>query len=325
MKELTQKSDIKGFAQALGHLLLLAGTGTLTVVLSTRGLWAASILLLWVHGIIYSFVPGLATHELSHGTVFRTKWLNGFFLRLYSLLGWVNLHHYKYSHMNHHRYTLFPEGDREVVLPQNPSLRALRILQLLTFDVREFVKVVGGHLVLALTGKFRLFFNSEWSEAIFAGYPKARRKAVNWSRMVVLFHAAVVAVGIALGLWMLPIVVTLGSFVASFWKYLIGMTMHVGLRDNVADWRKCARTIKLDPFSRFIYWNMNFHAEHHMYAAVPCYNLKALSKEIAWDMPEKRSLLAAWKEMRYVAKRQKTEPGYQWDTPVPNNSQGQEV
>ena len=27
---------------------------------------------------------------------------------------------------------------------------------------------------------------------------------------------------------------------------------------------------------RFWYWHMNFHIEHHMYAAVPCYNLEKL-------------------------------------------------
>jgi hypothetical protein len=55
-----------------------------------------------------------------------------------------------------------------------------------------------------------------------------------------------------------------------------------------------------------------------MYAAIPCYNLKKLSREIAWDMPKPRSLVEAWKEMRYVYKRQQTDPDYQWDTPVPN-------
>ena len=31
----------------------------------------------------------------------------------------------------------------------------------------------------------------------------------------------------------------------------------------------------LDPLSSFC-WHMNWHLEHHMFAGVPCYNLKAL-------------------------------------------------
>jgi len=64
---------------------------------------------------------------------------------------------------------------------------------------------------------------------------------------------------------------------------------------------------------------MNWHAEHHMYAAVPCYNLKKLATEIADDMPEPRSLIGAWREMRAIWKRQQTDPGYAFDTPVPQS------
>ena len=54
-----------------------------------------------------------------------------------------------------------------------------------------------------------------------------------------------------------------------------------------------------------------------MFAGVPCYNLKALSREVADDMPEPRTLLSAWREMRYAWKRQLAEPGYQFNTPLP--------
>ncbi len=321
LRELARRSDARGWFQSMGHLLLIAATGTVTHLFFVNQIWVGFAVALWVHGIIYSFVPGLVTHELSHGTVFRTKALNAFFLRLYSLFGWVNFHHYKRSHTYHHMFTLYPEGDREVVLPANPTLRAVRLFWMFTFDLPVFIKVVGGTIKLALFGKFGGFFKPEWSEAIFpADDPEGRRQAINWARLVLLFHAAVLAVAIVFGLWMLPVIVSLGSFIGGWWKYFIGYTMHTGLRDNVPDWRKCARTIKLDPFSRFIYWHMNFHIEHHMYAAIPCYNLGRLSKEIAWDMPKPRSIVQAWKEMRETYRRQQTDPSYQFDTPVPSES-----
>ena len=54
-----------------------------------------------------------------------------------------------------------------------------------------------------------------------------------------------------------------------------------------------------------------------MYAAVPCYNLKKLAREIADDMPAPRTLFGAWKEMRETWKRQQIDPSYEFDTPVP--------
>jgi len=73
---------------------------------------------LFTHGTIGSFFTGVAPHELGHGTVFRTKWLNKLFLYLYSLLSWWDPFDYAMSHTYHHRYTLHPEGDREVLLPR---------------------------------------------------------------------------------------------------------------------------------------------------------------------------------------------------------------
>ena len=93
--------------------------------------------------------------------------------------------------------------------------------------------------------------------------------------------------------------------------------MHTGLRDNVPDFRLCCRTIKLDPFSGFVRWGMHYHIEHHMFAAVPCYNLGKLYRTVAADMPERRTMIGAWKEMVSIQRRQRREPDYQFDTPLP--------
>ena len=63
---------------------------------------------------------------------------------------------------------------------------------------------------------------------------------------------------------------------------------------------------------------MNWHLEHHMYASVPCYNLSNLHKILADGMPETRTLLSSWKEMRETFKIQQHKPGYVFDTKVPS-------
>ncbi len=123
-----------------------------------------------------------------------------------------------------------------------------------------------------------------------------------------MFHALVIVAAIVFQLWLLPVLLSFSLVIANWWRYFVGVPMHCGLRDNVADFRKCVRTIKLDPLSEFLYWRMNWHMEHHMYAGVPCYNLSKLSAAIAFDLPEPRSLLGAWREMRATWKRQQTAP-----------------
>jgi fatty acid desaturase len=63
---------------------------------------------------------------------------------------------------------------------------------------------------------------------------------------------------------------------------------------------------------------MNWHIEHHMFAGVPCYNLKKLHSCVADDMPNPRTLIGAWKEMRATWRKQQNDPGYQFDTLVPS-------
>ncbi|MFW6213731.1 MAG: fatty acid desaturase [Spirochaetota bacterium] len=316
MRELTRRSNLRGFFHAVGHLALVAATGTAVVLLFQARMWVPMAVTLWFHGIFYSFFTGLATHELSHGTVFRTKWLNEFFLRIYSMLAWVNFHHYRRSHKHHHMFTLHKQGDREAAGGRGHGpFRFGEYVRYFLFDWMAFWSWVSKIVGLAVTGEFK----DEWSNALYPPEEAdAKRKAVRWAQAVLTFHLAVLGVSIRLGLWMLPVVVSLGPFIATWWRVFIGRTMHNGLRDNVPDWRKCARTVKLDPLSRFLYWNMNYHIEHHMYAAVPCYNLPRLSKEVAWDFPKPRTIRDAWQEMRFVWKMVQTEPGYQWDTPVPN-------
>jgi fatty acid desaturase len=322
LKELTRRDDLRGAFQAFGHLLLLLITAALTWWFFSRGIWVGFALGLFAHGTVYSFLAGLATHELAHGTVFRTRWLNEQFLRFYSLISWFNFHDYRMSHTYHHLYTLHPRGDREVVLPSNPSLHPLFILQLLTFNLvgargepyaYPIVQNVRGILKTAFAGRF----TKPWLEDVYADQPEARKKSIAWARLLVAFNVALIAVSVVFRLWPLLLLVSVAPFIANWLRYFVGSPMHTGLRDNVNDFRLCVRTVKLDPFSQFLYWRMNWHLEHHMFAAVPCYNLKSLSRTVASDLPKPRTLIGAWREMRETWKRQQADPSYQFDTPLP--------
>ena len=318
LRALARRSDLRGAFQAVGHLALWSCTGALTWYAFSRGAWIAFALGLFLHGTVGSFFTGLAVHELGHGTVFKTKWLNGLFLRIYSTLGWWNFHAYAMSHTYHHRYTLHPDGDREVVLPGTPTLRILHLLQMFTVNFtggpesNGIIFMLRGTVLLALDR-----FDGEWLTALFEDQPKARTRTVNWARFLLLFHVAVIAVSVASGVWILAVLISGHVFVGNWLKYFVGLPMHCGLRDDVPDFRLCVRSIRLDPISEFLYWHMNWHTEHHMFAAVPCYNLPRLHERIKNDMPVPRSLIGAWREMRETWHRQQDDPDYQFDTPLP--------
>ena len=327
LRALMQRSDGKGLFQTLGVLALLTASGVITYYFVAQQMWVAFAIALFVHGTMVSNGSG-ANHELTHGTVFRTKWLNRVFLRLYALLFWFNHYDYAMSHTYHHRYTLHTEGDREEVLPHSTALRFLRLLQMSTLDVTGGPHTNGLIPTLRLTVRTAIgrplsdythlnMDKLEWTAAIYEGHPEERRKSVRWARAILAFHAAVLVVAVVLQLWLLPLLISFAPFVANFWRWITHLPMHNGLRTNVPDFRKCTRSIKLDPLTSLLYARMNWHLEHHMYAGVPCYNLRKLHRAIAADVPEPKSVIGAWREMRATWRRQQVDPDYQYDTPLP--------
>jgi fatty acid desaturase len=328
LRKLSKRSDLQGWFQAGGHLALFVVTGALVYLFWSRQHWPGFLLALFAHGTVGSFFVGVAPHELGHGSVFRTRWLNKFCMYLFSLLSWFDPIDYASSHTYHHRYTLHSEGDREVLLPLEPTVGSTFLMQMFTLNLltqrgRTFGK--GGlisTIFVTVKGAFGVVGSTEvpineWIGALHTDQPEEYRKSIWWSRILLLFHGSVVVISVVTGLWVLPLIVTFFPFIANWGVYFVGLPQHCGLRDNVPDFRKSVRSMTLNPLAEFLYWRMNWHTEHHMYAGVPCYNLKKLYREVAEDMPKPRTLLGAWREMRETWRRQKTDPSYQFDTPLP--------
>ena len=320
LRELSKPSDLQGFQMALGHLGLWLLTGALSFYFAVEQLWLGFLLTIFLHGTVGTFFSA-PHHELCHGTVFKTKRLNEIFLRIFSTLGLQNFHIYKMSHSYHHRFTLHRIADKEVMLPKTPSLKFLYLLQLFTFNITGGFESRG--LFPMMRGLFRVAADrmeqpyNEWGTELYAEFPEERLKAVHWARYLIAVHLSFAVFAVLIGYPILILIVSLHPFIGNWLRYFVGAPMHCGLRSDVSDFRKCVRTITLDPISEFLYWHMNWHLEHHMFAAVPCYNLKKLYEAVSEDMPKPRTLIGSWKEMLEVVKQQEADPAYEFDTPVP--------
>lgn len=333
--EFMKRSDLQGLFQAGGHLCIFCCTGMLVLLFWSKHMWLAMVAALFLHGTVSSCLL-FATHELGHGTVFRTSWLNKFFLYAFSLISWWDPFDYALSHTYHHRYTQHPEADRENLLPYPPSLEPLLMLQLFTVDMfsrpgRIFGK--GGLLsTIVLTIKVACCLPRgppetpifEWMESLYTDQPEEAKKAMWWCQVLLLFHCGVLVISIMSGIWALPLVITIPCFIGKWYSYFMGHTQHCVLPQSVPDFRISTRSLTLDPISEFLYWHMNWHIEHHMFAAVPCYNLKQVHDEVAHDMPKPRTLWGAWKEMRDIWHQQQLDPNYEFYVPLPKTGKDDE-
>jgi fatty acid desaturase len=315
LARLNQRSDWKGFVQSAGHLGLLILTGGLAWYAVGRFPLVIVLALLFLHGTLFAFLLN-GFHELCHQTVFQTRYLNVVFRNIYSFLGWLNPVFFWASHQEHHKYTLHPPDDLEVVLPVKLTLKSY-----LGF---AFINPVGLYNRLQSVIQLSLGkVEGEWANELFPPEDTAKRRALfNWARILLLGHALIVIVSLYLGLWMIPILVTLAPFYAGGFQYLFNEAQHIGLSDNVTDYRLNTRTIIVNPVLRFLYWHMNYHIEHHMYAAVPCYNLSRLHSLIQHDLPHcPQGLVETWSAIIPIIRKQQLDQNYTFVPELPESAQ----
>jgi fatty acid desaturase len=322
MSELMRKRDGRAFTQVVLQLLLFAATGTLAYLaylnLHARNWgWALPVLLLalFVHGTFASFFAGTACHELCHKTPFRTQALNDFFLRVYAFLGWFDPVGFRVSHVKHHQVTVHTDHDGEVVLPLFLSLRGVKfVLARLTLNPVAFFNLLRNTVAAARGDVISAdaFFSKKWLRRILPdSNVELRREHRNWARFLLGGHLALAILFVATGHWFLIVIVTFGCQYSAWLLSLCGLPQHICMAPNVPDFRLCARTYTCSPFIGFLYWNMQYHVEHHMFPSVPFYNLPRLRQAIAHDLPPAtHGLWATWREIRPAMKRQDEDRNY---------------
>jgi fatty acid desaturase len=107
------------------------------------------------------------------------------------------------------------------------------------------------------------------------------------------------------------LLVGLHSLYGRWLAHVFALTQHAGLAENVLDHRLNSRTVRMNRVLRFLYWNMNFHIEHHMFPMVPYHALPALHEELRADMPApSRGLIGAFREILPALRRQMRDPEY---------------
>jgi len=123
-------------------------------------------------------------------------------------------------------------------------------------------------------------------------------KAIRIARIWTAIYAATIVVALYFGSFLPLMLVGLPRLYGAWHHVMTGLLQHGGLADNVIDHRLNSRTVYMNPVSRFIYWNMNYHVEHHMFPMVPYHALPRLHEMIKHDLPAPTpSILAGYREM----------------------------
>ena len=329
LQALNQPDDTKGFIQAGGHLALTVLTAGVTIYVWAAYAWYWTIPLIYIHGSVQTML-GAGVHELVHERVFRTKKYNRFFLAVNSFLTHWNYPFFHISHKEHHRYTLNEPLDLEVTLSGKDSISLFNRSQLIPNwkGIRGNIKLHWGFAFNDYwrNGEEKGIHGEHWMAFLIKRLGEKERAEIrDWSRFYLGAHAAIIVISLLLGWWIVPLVVTFGSQFGGFFGQLTHAPQHFGLLNNVNDFRLSCRTYVSNRLVEFLYWNMNYHIEHHMYAAVPCYNLPKLHKEIKDYLPPEHTLVSAWGEMLNIAHLRKTDSEYALRQTLPEELPGSKL
>jgi len=310
LKALTKKSNVKGLRKVGSFLLGWLITVGASVFFFLHQLWIPMVVTCYVHStFLFFFSMAAGVHELSHGTMFKTKALNEFFYGLFCWMTWNNPVHFRASHALHHQLTVYTGQDKEVIqVPVKAKLNFWNLVQWFTFDAQQFGQWIGLAVAHAFGRADADYFG--WNPLFEKGDPR-RSSMVAWARFLLVSHFFLVGVFIYFQLWVLVYLITVGTFFATWYAKFCGAMQHTGLGQDTPDWRLVCHTFTKGPVTKWLYWNMNYHIEHHMYAAVPCYNGAKLHDAVAHDLPPSQTSL--WSGLRLlfqIKKRQKSDPSY---------------
>ena len=291
MKELMQRYDGPAIRDTLIWFAALA-------LSAAGGIWFwgswACVPFFFIYGVLYGSASDSRWHECGHGTAFRTPWMNHVVYEIASFMLMRNPVTWRWSHARHHTDTIIVGRDAEIATMRPPAL--LRLLL-------SYVGIVGvwSSLTALICNAFGTLSPDEKNYIPEAEQPKAIRAA----RVHIAIYLLTIALAFYSRSWLPLMLLGLPRIYGCWHMLLTGILQHGGLADNVTDHRLNSRTVYMNPISRFLYWNMNYHVEHHMFPMVPFHALPRLHELIKHDLPEPNpSMWHAYREMVPVLLRQ---------------------
>ncbi|MEX0694307.1 MAG: fatty acid desaturase [Rhodospirillales bacterium] len=264
LKQFARRNDISGLANLGFHFSALIASGGL-IYLAQGTLWI--IPAMFVHGAIIAFLFA-PMHETSHGTAFRTRWLNELVFRIVSLIYISPPMFFRYFHAAHHTYTQIPGKDPDVVMLSPGSwTRYFSYISSLPFWKRNITWFIS-HALGRVSDRDSWFIPED-------ELPRIYREA----RVMLTIYATLAVISVAMSstvllfYWLIPRI--MGEPIMRW----VRVTEHCGCEET-ADLRKNTRTTRAAGWFHLFFWNMSYHAEHHLCPAVPFHALPDLHDRV---------------------------------------------
>lgn len=258
---------------------------TLTVIATT----IAAALTWWAPWTVIPAVIVIATqqhacfvlaHDAAHYRLYRTRWLNDLVGRGVAIAAGISMCTYRVVHRLHHNH-LYEPRDPDIALHGGYPRGRIYLLRKLGRDLagltapKTYAYFFGAPAINHETGVA--------ARPLDDTAPKLKRDARRDRWLVAAFHAGALAVAFAFGLgveylvlWVLPAVTVLQAILR-----LRAVCEHGAVTD-LGSPLTAARTNHAPWWARWLLFphHVSYHVEHHLYPAIPHYNLPACHREL---------------------------------------------
>ena len=260
LRDLQARSDRAGLLHLGAHLLCIAAAGVLVLALRGSFLVLPAMAVLGVLEVAL-FAP---LHETTHRTPFRSLWLN-------RLTGWVAgfllllpPEGFRLFHLAHHRHTQDPDRDPEIMgAPPFTQARYLWVLTGLPYwgaQARALLRAASGRGL------------PPWIPTA-AGRHVVREARLYLALYVLLLATIAFGTPLALLLWVVPVL-----FGQPVLRWVL-LAEHHGCPQG-QDRYVNTRTTLAGSAMAWLFWNANFHTEHHLAPGVPFHALPRLHRHL---------------------------------------------
>ena len=308
LKGLMQRSDGPGLYFLAIWGLLLSVTGY-AIYLSQGSWWIVPAVV--AYGIVLGFAYA-PSHECAHGTAFRTRWLNETVFWLSSFIWVESPTHRRFAHSHHHTYTWHWKVDAQMAYTNPIKMKTWfgDIIGLLEFWPRA--KLTLRHASGRVLESERVYLPENQ-------IPTMVREA----RILLTGYLLLLSWALIGQTWIPMLYFFIPRFTGAIGVYSFITTQHMAMQQDVYDHRLSTRSMTNGWLGRMLYWNMNYHIEHHVFPSIPFHALPALNAAIKDQLPEPSpSLLAAHIEIIQTIFAQRRDPNAHAYHPLPSGGEG---
>jgi len=260
LKALSRRSDLRGWLQTLSHFAAIGATGA-AVYMTLGTIWVVVPFL--IHGVLINYLYG-GQHELSHSTVFRTRWLNEFWGRVIGFIVIAPRDADQIQHFAHHRHTQIWHQDGELFRERYTLQSYLMRLSGIAYWRSNFAA-----LLLYALGR------------VDEPYVKPAQHAlvIREARLHLAGYAVIAVISVAAESWAAVLYWLAPLLLTKPVHQLQNLIEHVGLPHS-DDIFANTRSTRTNAVMRWLCWQMQYHTAHHAFPSVPFFRLKELHQEI---------------------------------------------